>query len=254
MSQSPEHAAIEVFWKLHEGLPQQGPGSDGSTRRALAMVPELPEEPEILDLGCGPGRQSLALARETGGHVTAVDLLPPFLAEVEERAAASGLCERIETVQASMGDLPYADESFDLVWSEGAIYNIGFQKGLAGWRRLLRPGCAVAVTEATWLRESAPDSIRTFWNREYPAMQSLEANHRAVAEAGYTLLESFVLPDREWWDDYYSPLEARLQALRSERDDDAWTAALDSHETELTVVRDCGGSFGYVFYVMQKPR
>ena len=254
MPQSAEHAAIEVFWRLHEGLPQQGPGSDDSTRRALAMIPELPEEPEILDLGCGPGRQSLALARETGGHVTAVDLLPPFLAEVEERAAASGLGERIETVQASMGDLPYADESFDLIWSEGAIYNIGFQEGLAGWRRLLRPGCAVAVTEATWLRESAPDSIRTFWNREYPAMQSLEANQRAVSEAGYTLLGSFVLPEREWWDDYYSPFEQRLRALRPERDDESWTAALDAHEEELAVVRDCAGSFGYVFYVMQKPR
>ena len=250
--QSVEQARIEVFWRLHKGLPQQGPGSDASTRRALAMIPRLPAAPRILDLGCGPGRQALALARETGGHVTAVDLLPPFLAELEERAAASRLGERIETVQASMGDLPFEDESFDLLWSEGAIYNIGFQEGLAGWRRLLRPGCGVAVTEATWLSESPSDAIRSFWNTEYPAMQSIEDNERAVAEAGYTLLGSFVLPEREWWDDYYSPFERRLRALRSERDDEVWVTALDYHEKELSTVRECGGSFGYVFYVMQK--
>ncbi|NRA02079.1 MAG: hypothetical protein HRU00_05690 [Myxococcales bacterium] len=70
MSAKPEHAAIEVFWKLHQGLPKQGPGSDASTRRALALVPELPSAPRILDLGCGPGRQTLVLARETGGQLT----------------------------------------------------------------------------------------------------------------------------------------------------------------------------------------
>ncbi|MFP8875092.1 MAG: class I SAM-dependent methyltransferase [Myxococcota bacterium] len=254
MSQSPEHAAMEVFWRLHEGLPQQGPGSDDSTRRALALVPELPARPRILDLGCGPGRQSLVLARETGGEVTAVDLLPPFLAELEARARFAGLSARIGTVQGSMAELPYEDESFDLLWSEGAIYNIGFQDGLAGWRRLLRPGCAVAVTEVTWLMDTPPEPIRIFWDANYPAMQSLEDNHRAVAEAGYTLLGSFVLPDREWWDDYYAPLEERIEPLRCERDDPAWIAAFDAHENELAIVRDCGGSFGYVFYVMQKPQ
>ena len=44
-------------------LPQQGPGSDASTLRALRMLGELPDAPRVLDLGCGPGRQTLALAR-----------------------------------------------------------------------------------------------------------------------------------------------------------------------------------------------
>jgi len=247
-----ENAAIEVFWKLHVDLPKQGPGSDASTRRALALVPELPPAARILDLGCGPGRQSLVLARETGGHVTAVDLLPLFLKQLEERARTARLSDRIATLNASMDDLPCEDESFDLLWSEGAIYNIGFDNGLSTWRRLLRPGCSLAVSELCWLTHDPPEHIRRFWGSDYPAMRGHEANERAVANAGYRLLGSFVLSEAEWWDDYYNPIDERIAALREQRSDAGWLAALDAAEEESSIVRDCGGSFGYVFYVMQK--
>ncbi len=248
-----ELAAIEVFWKLHAGLPKQGPGSDASTRRALALVPELPAEPKILDLGCGPGRQSLVLAQETGGHVIAVDLLPPFLEQLDERAEAAQFADRIVTLQASMDDLPYEDERFDLLWSEGAIYNIGFPYGLRSWRRLLRAGGSLAVSEVSWLADEPPERIQNWWDEHYPAMQSREANELAVASAGYRLLGSFVLPETEWWDDYYTPIDERIAALRRERSDDDWIAALEAAEEESSVVRDARGCFGYVFYVMQKP-
>ncbi len=247
-----EHTALEVFWKLHVGLPKQGPGSDASTRRALAMVPELPPEPRILDLGCGPGRQSLVLARETSGHVTAVDLLPPFLEQLEERARAAGLADRIATLNASMDDLRFEDGSFDLLWSEGAIYNIGFDHGLDAWQRLLRPGGSLAVTELCWVIDDPPEHVRRFWDTEYPAIRSHEANEHAIAEAGYRLLASFVLPEAEWWDDYYTLIDERAAALRGQRSDAGWRAALDTAEAESSIIRDCGGSFGYVFYVMQK--
>jgi ubiquinone/menaquinone biosynthesis C-methylase UbiE len=247
-----ENAAVEVFWKLHEGLSKQGPGSDASTRRALALVPELPPTPRVLDLGCGPGRQSLVLAGETGGHVTAVDLQPAFLEQLEERARAARLADRIATLNASMGDLPCEDASFDLLWSEGAIYNIGFDYGLGAWRRLLRPGCSLAVTELSWLTLDPPERIRRFWDSHYPAMRGRETNERAVAEAGYRLLGSFVLSEAEWWDDYYGPIDERIAALREQRSDVGWLAALAAAEEESSIVRDCGGAFGYVFYVMQK--
>ena len=253
MSTEAERVSWEVFWKLHEGLPQQGPGSDASTRRALASVTALPGAPRILDLGCGPGRQSVVLARDTGGHVTCVDLLPAFLEQLEARARDAGVGDRVETLHGSMDDLPFDDASFDLLWSEGAIYNIGFERGLRGWHRLLRPRGCVAVTEATWLVPDPPKRIHDFWMREYPAMQDRAANERAVAAAGYTLLDTFVLPEQEWWDDYYTPIHDRIAALRKERSDAHWQKALDDADEEEEIVRLCGGSFGYVFYVMQKP-
>lgn len=247
-----DSAAIEVFWKLHEGLSKQGPGSDASTRRALSLIPALPPDPDILDLGCGPGRQSLLLARETGGSVTAVDLVPPFLAQLDERARDASLTDRIRTVRASMDDLAFDAKSFDLIWSEGAIYNIGFRHGLSTWRKLLRSGGSMAVTEATCLQDDPPKRLRDFWREDYPAMQSHAANERDVEKSGYRLLGSFVLPEAEWWDDYYTPIGERIAALRTERDDAGWQAALDVTEYESEIVRDCGGAFGYVFYVMQK--
>lgn len=253
MQSEAELTATEVFWKLHQGLPKQGPGSDASTLRALALAPELPRAPKILDLGCGPGRQSLILARETGGHVTAVDRMPQFLEQLDERARTAGLADCIGTVNASMEDLPYADESFDLLWSEGAIYSIGFGYGLESWRRFLRPGCALAVTELSWLVDEPPNRIRDFWNSNYPAMRSRQANELTVTEAGYRLLGSFVLPEADWWDDYYTPIDERIAALREERNDDDWVTALEAAEEASAIVRSCNGSFGYVFYVMQKP-
>ena len=121
------------------------------------------------------------------------------------------------------------------------------------WQRLLRPGSSLAVTEVSWLIDEPPDPIRGFWNTSYPAMRSREANELTVANAGYRLLGSFVLPEAEWWDDYYTPIDERIAALRKERSDDDWVAALDSAEAEAAIVRCCNGSFGYVFYVMQKP-
>src|SRR5690606_6965363 len=98
----------------------------------------------------------------------------PFLDELNAHAVREGLADQIETVQADMGDPPFADGSFDLVWSEGAIYNVGFEDGLRRWRRLLPSGGFVAVTEATWLTDNPPQKAAEFWATEYPAMTSVE--------------------------------------------------------------------------------
>ena len=253
MTNEPQRVATEIFQRLHQGLQQQGAGSDASTLRALELVPGLPEAPTILDLGCGSGRQTLALARATGGHVTAVDLAPEFLDEVDERARKAELGARIETFQGSMSNLPYAPESFDLIWCEGAIYNIGFSRGLRNWGQFLRPGGAMAVSELLWLSDTPPERVFRFWKAGYPDMRNLEANESAVSQAGFELLGTFILPESDWWGDYYTPIEKRIEALRKEHGDDEWKTALDSHQKEIDIFRAREGSFGYGFFVMQKP-
>ena len=121
---------MEAFLKVHSGIPREGPGSDASTRTALRKLPKLPSAARILDLGCGPGRQTLVLARELQSRVIAVDIFQQYLDELEKSSLDAGLSEAIELRKVSMEDLGYKDESIDLVWSEGALYTVGVLKEL----------------------------------------------------------------------------------------------------------------------------
>ena len=241
--------AEEAFWKLHDGLPKQGPGSEASTRRALGLLQGLPALPRVLDLGCGPGRQTVTVARQTGGGVVAVDLLARFLCELRAAVGAAGLAGRVAPLRASMQALPLADASFDLIWCEGAIYNVGFDAGLRAWRRLLRPGGGLAVSELCWLAEPAPERVRSFFAAAYPAMRGRAENEAAFAAAGYRLRGSFALPDADWEEGYYAEIEARIERLSREPRDAAFRAALDAEREEIEIFRERRGCYGYVFFV-----
>lgn len=246
--------ADEVFWKLHQGLPKQGPGSEASTRRALGLLADLPAAPRVLDLGCGSGRQTVTVARETRGRVIAVDLLRRFFPELRAAALAAGLADRIVPLRASMHAPPLPDACFDLIWCEGAIYNIGFDAGLRGWRRLLRPGGGLGVSELCWLQESIPERVRGFFAAAYPAMRSHAENEAAFANAGYRLRGSFALPDADWEEGYYAEIEERIGRLARQPGDAASRVALEAEREEIEVFRERRGSYGYLFYVGERER
>lgn len=194
----PTDSQMALMLSFYEGVFQKGPGSEKSTFKALSMLDGLPPNSQIVDFGCGAGAASLALARSMPCSVTAVDIYPPFLRELDTVAAREGLSDRITTVQADMSDPPFPDDSFDLIWSEGAIYNIGFQQGLTRWRRLLRAGGFVAVTEATWLYETPPQQAVDFWRSGYPAMTNIDDNMTKLRSAGFEPVGHFVLPSEDW--------------------------------------------------------
>jgi SAM-dependent methyltransferase len=245
-------SAGEAFWALHAELPKQGPGSEASTLRALAACGALPAAPRVLELGCGTGRASLTLARATGGHVTAVDTWAPSLAVLRARAAERGLAQRIEAMQQSMGALELGPRMFDLVWSESAVYTIGFDAALRAWRPLLAPGGALAISELAWLGPPAPERAHRFWRAAYPAMRGHEDNLRALSIAGYALAASFPLPDADWEEGYYAELSRRIPALRASCAEPEARAVLDAAEEEIAVFRERARSFGYVFYVASR--
>lgn len=241
----------EGFWELHRGLPQQGPGSDASTLRALRLLSGLPAEPRILDIGCGPGRQSLLLARESGGTVTAVDNHRPFLEELEGRAREAGLAGRIRCLPASMDDLPLEPAGFDLVWSEGAAYIMGFEKALSSWKRHLKPGGFLAVSEACWLEPHPPAELEAFWKEGYPAMTDLEGNSALLRKCGYRELGCFPLPVSDWWA-YYRPIEARLPELEKRYAEDAAAlGALADERFEIEMYRRFSDWYGYGFFAAE---
>ncbi len=246
--------SLEAIFTVFSGLPRQGPGSDRSTREALRPLPPLPPNAAVLDIGCGTGRQTLVLARELRAQVTAIDIHPPYLDELARNAAEAGLSEFIQTRCLSMDALDYAPESIDLIWCEGAIFVLGVEAALRLWRPMLRPGGHLVFSECTWLEENPPAEAAAFFAEEYPAMTTVEGNRRLAEEGGFGVLDSFPLPVEDWWTDFYTPLRARLAALKPQLPGQPELAAVvAATEREIDLFARFSASYGYVFYLLRKP-
>lgn len=247
-----QDVALQVFFELHSNLPREGPGNLAATQRALSFIPPLPETASILDLGCGPGMQTLHLASLTAGHITAIDIHQPYLDQLSGAIAAQGLGDRITVANQDMGNLDWPDHSVDLIWAEGSAYILEFANALRQWRSLLKPGGHLAVSEVSWLRPNPSDAVRQFWQEEYPGMQTVSKNLVIAQAAGYFPLAHFVLPEAAWWDHYYTPLSERLVALRETyaNNEDA-IAVIDLHDREIDLYRHHSHDYGYVFYILK---
>lgn len=252
---------FEIF---HPGLPRLGPGLDATTNRALDMVlearrdsgkPDLPGP--ILDIGCGNGPQTMALARRLGIPVTAVDYYRFYLDELERRAEAQGLADLITIRQADMVELtlnPGPDDrnAYELIWSEGALFVMGFLKGIEACRNLLTPGGMLVVSELAWLRADVPEECREFFEATYPAMQDAPSIIQAAQGMGYKVLGHFAQPDSAWWEPLYTPLGERVAQLAKEHVGNADNMALiESVAQEIDVRREYGDWFSVTFFVMQ---
>lgn len=240
----------DFFDRVYGDLPRQAPGSRASTRRAYNVLPALPPSATALDLGCGTGGQTRTLAELHHGPVVAIDIMQPFLKRLRLSARKDGLA--IRPVCMSMDRMGVADKSFDLIWSEGALYSIGFDNAASICRGLLKPGGYLAATELVWLTGDPPESTASFFESEYPAMQSRESVADRLQHLGYDLLDSFALPDNDWWDEYYTPLNRRLNGLRETFiEDEESTAYLGALAAEMDVRRRHPEAYGYVFYVLR---
>jgi ubiquinone/menaquinone biosynthesis C-methylase UbiE len=245
---------MDYFMELYGSLPRGGPGDNDSTRKAYGMIEDIPPEPRILDIGCGPGVQTLELARLSGGVVVALDLMPQMIKRVKEAAAEQGMADRIETMQIDMNQMDFADESFDLVWSEGAIYLMGFKNGLEKVKRFLKPGGCAAVTEAVWLKPDSPEEVVKFWEA-YPDIDSIDEKRKVIADLGYQEVGYFVIPDTSWTEPYYEPLGKRANGLEP-----TWKEVPEAveviHEArqEIEMFRKYHEFYGYCFFIMKKNR
>jgi len=132
-------------------LERQGPGSPEETIRALGFIDNLSYKTKIADLGCGTGAQTMVLAQNTEATITALDLYAGSIDKLNVTAGKLGLQNRVKGIVGSMDNLPFQNDEFDLIWSEGAIANIGFEKGLNHWKGFLKKDGYVAVTYESWV-------------------------------------------------------------------------------------------------------
>jgi SAM-dependent methyltransferase len=238
---------------LHAGLARLGPGSREATLKALALCEDLPDNPDILDVGCGSGAQSLILATATKGNILATDLIQRFLDQLEQASRERGLQDYIRVERADMNALPYPDRSFDLIWSEGSVYIMGFDNGLLHWRPLLKAGGYLVLSEVSWFREDPPQELKVFWDEHYPGMRSVEDNLCAARDSGWTLVGNFHLPLKAWTREYYTPLKKRIPLFRKRHAGDSEAEALaDLTELEIRLIERYGDFYGYEFYVLRR--
>ncbi len=242
------------FYQVFESLPRQGPGSTEATRKAFSLVPPLPNDAKILDVGCGSGTQTRVLATLTDRPITAVDNHQPFLDSIAKWAEEHGESGRIKTVCASMDALPFEMGQFNLIWSEGAIFIIGFEQGLAAWKPLLKKGGYLVVSDAAWFEPNPPEELMQWWKAEGYTPATEEELAGRVKNAGLRLVATYRLPEEGWWENYYVPMLARIAELRKTHGSVPENAAiLDSLEAEAETYRKFKRYYGYTFFVMQKP-
>jgi SAM-dependent methyltransferase len=244
----------EFFYRIFESLPRQGPGCREATREAFSHLPLLPDNAAILDIGCGTGAQTLDLSRLTSGTITAVDNHQPFLDQLAAHTEKEGLSGRIQTVNASMEALPFEAGLFDLIWSEGAIFIIGFEQGLKAWKPLVKRGGHLVVSDAAWFEPDPPPELVQWWEKEGYVPLTEPEKAAQVRNAGLELLAMERLPESGWWEHYYVPMLEQVAGLRKVYGNDpALNKVLDSFEKEAEMYHRYKRYYGYTFFVMQVP-
>lgn len=235
---------------LFGGMEKLGPGADADTLRVLETLPRS-SFPVIVDAGCGAGRQTLALARRLNTTIHAVDSYEPFLQTLQGRAEREGLQQHVAPLCLDMQEIPLRFPRIDLLWSEGAAYNIGFAKALATWAAAIPPGGFAVVSELCWLRESAPSAVKEFFDAGYPDMASIAQNATVAQGAGYRVDGTHVLPREAWIEDYYDVLEPRAKELAAHPDSAVREFAQETLR-EIEVFNQSEDSYGYVFFILQR--
>jgi len=234
-------------------MERQGPGSPEATVTALGFVENLSEESKIADIGCGTGGQTMVLAEHTRGHIVGVDLFSDFIDRFNQNVRKRNLEDRVVGVVGSMENLPFQPEELDLIWSEGAIYNVGFERGMREWRAFLKTGGYIAVTEASWFTEERPDEIHRFWMEAYPEIDTIGNKICQMQKAGYVPVAAFVLPETCWIEHFYIPqASAQEQFLKKHAGNKTAEDLVRNERREAELYYKYKDFYGYVFYIGKK--
>jgi ubiquinone/menaquinone biosynthesis C-methylase UbiE len=182
------------------------------TRKAFRMLPKL-DNPRILDVGCGSGVPTMELARLSNGEITGLDVDQAALDILTEKLLRAGLSDRVKVMDRSILNMEFEKESFDIIWSEGSIYVVGFKKGLQEWRRFLKPNGYMVI---------------------HDAQGNIDEKLKQIADCGYELLGHFLLNKDVWRAEYFAPLEELVIETRAGYADDPKVLEL-IHEAEQEI-------------------
>lgn len=244
---------INLICQYFASVERQGPGSPDVSVKALSFIENLSESSYIADIGCGTGGQTMVLAAHTRGKITGIDLFPTFINLFTKNACNLNFQDRVKGVVASMESLPFQDEELDLLWSEGAIYNIGFERGLNEWRKFLKKGGYIAVSEVSWFTNERPEEIDEFWMDAYPEIDTISNKVEEMQKAGYVPVATFILPENCWTEHFYAPqVSAQENFLKKNKGNRAAEEFIANQRHETQLYLKYKEYYGYVFYIGKK--
>lgn len=246
---------VNLICEFFLNTERQGPGSPEVTLKALSFIDHLTDHSRIADLGCGTGGQTITLARLAPGQITGLDFFPGFVERFNHNARELNLQERVKGIVGSMDALPFGEEELDLIWSEGAIYNIGFERGLKEWRKYLKTGGYLAVSESSWFTDERPKEINDFWVDAYPEIDTIPNQVAKIYKAGYLPVATFILPENCWTEHYFAPKIAAQKIFLSKYAGNKTAeefSALQSSEEVL--YRKYKEFYGYTFFIAKKTK
>ncbi len=195
------------------------------------MLPQM-DRPRILDIGCGSGVSTLELARLSRGKVIGIDIDQSALDKFTRRIEEAGLTDRIQAINCSVFDMDFPDESFDIVWAEGSVYAIGFERGLREWKQLLKPGGSMVI---------------------HDEQGNVKEKLEQVSNCGYELLGYFTLSQETWWTEYFAPLEKLIAESRTRyTDDPKILEEIDSAQQEIDMFRKDPERNSSILFIMKR--
>lgn len=245
-----EPSFIDLLLEAHIDLKRQGPGSLETMKQAVSFLDTTKSFEKIADLGCGTGGQTLALAEILPGEVVGLDMFPDFIERFENEAKIRGLSNRLSGVVGNMEELPFEKNSFDLIWSEGAIDNIGFENGLRHWKDFLRKDGYVAVTCPSWLTSEHPSEVESFWTEAGSGLDTVQNNIEIMQSLGYQFVSAFALPEECWIDNYFSPRALAIENLMKKYpQSETMKEYAEVNKKEVDLFLKYKKHYGYVFYI-----
>ncbi len=244
----------QLLVDLHKRAKRQGPGGEDETRKAIDLAMLDPSASlKVADIGCGTGASSIQLAHSLNAKITAIDFLPEFIKVLKDNAENEGLSKKINPFVCSMENLQFDDNEYDVIWSEGAIYNIGFEKGINDWRRFLKPGGLLVVSEITWTTCDRPFEIQKYWEAEYPEIDTASSKINILEKSGYSPIAYFVLPERCWLENYYQPMQSSFAGFLDRHSySEKAQEIVDAENKEIALYEKYKGYYSYGVYVARK--
>jgi ubiquinone/menaquinone biosynthesis C-methylase UbiE len=200
-------------------------------RKAFQLLPKL-DSPSILDVGCGSGVSTIELAKLCDCRIVALDVDEHAVNRLDAKIKKARLSHRVTTVMCSMINMDFPNDSFDIIWSEGSIYVVGFENGLREWAKFLKPYGFLVVHDETG---------------------NLEEKLKQISSCSYDLVDYFALDQDVWWAEYYAPLQKLIHEIRPQCAGEPEALALvDQNQQEIDMFKVYPEHYHSTFFIMRK--